>query len=175
MIRTSQVGRWYRGLTRRTAMAMATATTGALVLAAVSGCGGEVQPPRYCTAVGCLSGLNIAFDGTFDPMATYVVDIAEVTATSENVPMARCTRTGEGVGVFRMNCTSTTHDVGQGGDGVRFPNDIGIHKVHVIVSAGEDPSVQVGDQTLEAVVSSLEINGPGCGVCTSARASLTIP
>lgn len=35
--------------------------------------------------------------------------------------------------------------------------------------------VPLGGQTLEPVLTSTVINGPGCGVCTTARASVTIP
>jgi hypothetical protein len=174
MIRMSEFGRRYQGLTRR--VATAAAATVALVLAAVCGCGieGEHHSPMFCTLIGCLNGLTVGFDGNFDPQVTYLFDISEVISPSETAPMASCTRAMPSNDVLQINCT-TTREVTSDGDSVRFPNDVNVHKIVVTVSKVDGATVPLGSQTLEPVVTSAEINGPGCGVCTSARAGVTIP
>ena len=56
-------------------------------------------------------------------------------------------------------------------EGIRI-QDTTIQKLLVTVSAN---GTLLGEQTLEPVYTSSEINGLGCGVCTNAEVHLTIP
>jgi hypothetical protein len=125
---------------------------------------------RYCTARGCSEGLTISLRGGFDPDKTYVIDVNQLTSAGEAVPLIRCARTWPSSGNTGMECTSSQPFEA---DPFRIRlADQGSGKLQVIVSV--DGAV-VGQRDYDAVVASREINGEGCGFCTSGEVVVDFP
>src|SRR5260370_34270034 len=55
------------------------------LLALTSGCEGH-----GCTAIGCLEGLVVALDDTFETGRSYTIELNEMTATPEGVRFMTC-------------------------------------------------------------------------------------
>jgi hypothetical protein len=137
----------------------------AALLSAVPAC-----DSRGCTAIGCYQGLSITFGGNFTQSATYDVVVSVVTTTPETVPIATCTLVASDGGAAHLLCESQELHLEQSNT-LRF-DDTTLTKVLVSVSMG---GTTVAEQTFEPAYTTREINGPGCGTCTSAAIQMTIP
>ncbi|HZL19511.1 MAG TPA: hypothetical protein VFG23_17380 [Polyangia bacterium] len=123
-----------------------------------------------CGLVGCAQGLSITFDANFNQAATYDVVVSVVTATPETVPIATCTLVASDGGGAQLLCGSQEAHSEQSNT-LRI-EDTTLAKVLVSVSLGGNT---VAEQTFEPAYTTAEINGPGCGTCTSASIQMTIP
>jgi len=137
-----------------------------LLLVGLSTCGSE----HSCTLIDCLDGLNIQLDGKFEMGETYQVDISVITTTPEVVPIMRCSLSRPTENSWDLRCNSAfPHS--------EFGNRIQVRtteekKVKVAVSSN---AMTLGEQVFDVAYTSKEINGPGCGVCTSALIDVTVP
>jgi hypothetical protein len=123
-----------------------------------------------CGLVGCARGLSITFDANFSQAATYDVVVSVVTATPETVPIVTCTLVASGGDGAQLLCASQeAHS--ELSNTLRI-DDTTLSKILVSVSMGGNT---VAEQTFEPVYNTGEINGPGCGTCTSATVQMTIP
>ncbi len=130
----------------------------------ISGCG------YSCTAIGCLDGLTISFDGTPDPTATLQIDISQVTATPEVVLAMTCSLSPNAAGGHTLLCSSPrSHS--------EFGNMVVIHDYslkHLLVTVSSG-GTKLGEQTFDPTFASEEINGDGCGICTHASIRVMLP
>jgi hypothetical protein len=135
------------------------------LLSAVPACEG-----KSCGTVGCAQGLSIDFDANFSQAATYQVVVSVVTATPETVPIATCTLVASDGGGVQLLCDSM--EIHSELSNTLRIDDMTLSKILVSVSVGGNT---VTEQTFEPVYKAAEINGPGCGTCTSATVQMTIP
>jgi hypothetical protein len=143
------------------------------LLAAVLGLGvSSCELTHECTLIGCLDGLTVSF--TFGAAATgrheTDVQIDEVTATMEVAPLATC---HYAIGLepdIQWSCVSSRghSDFIRS---IRFPGT-DLRKVNVTVLSG---ATQISQQTFAPNYNSAEINGSGCGVCTTAQIHVDVP
>jgi len=129
-----------------------------------------------CTTIGCLDGLNLRLEGAFLPGKTYELEVSSVSDGDQAASLMLCTVTAPAAGSAGGNaglttsCTSALAHVNVGN--LIQIQDTTLKQVRVSVSLD---GVPVGEQAFQATYQSREINGPGCGVCTSANESITIP
>ena len=135
--------------------------TAALLL--LSGCGG-----LQCTLKGCGGDLSIFLGSGFDKTKSYSIDVNDVTGTGSL--LTSCTLAPATGGESPLKCSAEvakwTGPYYIRLDGVRPA------KVLVTVSAG---GAKLSEQMFAPVYEDQEINGRGCGVCTTARVDLNIP
>jgi hypothetical protein len=124
-----------------------------------------------CTLVGCLDGLNIQLDGKFETGKAYQLDISTITTTPEIVPFMRCSVARLTENNWDLRCNSAFPHSEVLGNRIQI-RTTEFTKLKVVVSSS---GMTLGEQTLDAGYTSKEINGPGCGVCTSALVSVTVP
>jgi hypothetical protein len=136
-----------------------------LALAVAVGALASAGCSQECGAAACLRGVGVSLEG-FAP-GTYEVKIAVVTATAEAAPLATCTLTGGDAGGPLLCASPEAHS--ELGNQVRI-DDTSYDRIQVTVSSN---GAQVTQQTFDVHYSSEEINGPGCGVCTSATLTVT--
>jgi hypothetical protein len=138
----------------------------ALLAAGSSGC----ESSHACSLVGCLDGVIVSFTG-LGAHPSYDITITPVTTTPDVVPLATCTIDASDAGARQLTCTSSfeTHD--EFGLSVRI-QDSTLQAIQISVSSDGTP---VAQQTFDVSYQSSEINGPGCGVCTQASVSMTVP
>ena len=137
----------------------------AALLSAVPAC-----DSHGCTTQGCPQGLSITFEGNFTAGATYDVVVSVVTATPETVPIATCTLVASDGGAAQLLCGSMEAHSEQ--PNILRIEDTTLSKVLVSVSMG---GTTVAEQTFEPAYTTREINGAGCGTCTSAAIQMMIP
>jgi len=119
---------------------------------------------QTCGAAACFQGVVVSFTG-FAP-GTYEVEIGAVTTTSQAAPIATCTlMAGDSAGPLSCSSSESHSEIG---NQVTI-GDTSLDQIQVTVSANGAPVTQ---QTLQVNYHSDEINGPGCGVCTSARVNV---
>lgn len=135
----------------------------AAALLLLSGCG------RTCTTIGCLGGLLISLDGGFDGTTSYRIDVNEMTDAAKGALLTSCTLSPAAGAEPQLKCSSTTAQLLSK---TIWISGVEPAKVLVTVLAGD---AKLGEQLFEPAYDSQEINGSGCGVCTTAQASLTIP
>lgn len=129
------------------------------------GCG-----EHACGLVGCLNGLTVTFSGNYEAGATYTAVVNRVASVPETVPLATCQIEPSPEGGHRAVCTSATVHSEIANSTRIEQNDL----TNLRVAVSRD-GTQLGEQTFQPAYSSREINGPGCGVCTSASVSVEIP
>lgn len=137
----------------------------ASLLAAVPACEGKGGGD-----VGCAEGLSITFDANLSQAATYDVVVSVVTTTPETVPIATCTLVASDGGGVQLLCGSMENH-SEDSNTLRI-DDPTLAKILVTISSGGNT---VAEQIFEPVYTAKEINGPGCGICTSASLQMTIP
>ena len=150
---------------RRRLIEGAAAVVGSLALASF-GC-----EPQKCGAVGCLRGVNIHFEGTFQPGKTYAIQISELTPTPEVVPIMKCSLTGAAAGATPELLCSSAQMHATFATQVQI-DDVVLHQLRIAISADGTP---VGQQDYPVLYASREINGPGCGTCTTAGITVALP
>jgi hypothetical protein len=138
----------------------------AILLAVAPAC----EASHSCSAIACLEGLSITFDGSFAEGTTYDMVVSVVTATPETVQIATCTLSASDGGAAQLLCGSPEAHT-ELGNTIRI-DDITLSKVIVSVSTGGNT---VAEQTFQPAYTSGESGGPGCGTCTSAAIHMTIP
>ena len=126
---------------------------------------------RACTLKGCFDGLNIQLDGKFEIGKVYDVNISVITTTPEVVPIMICSITRPTENGWDLRCSSVLPHSEIFGNRIQI-RTTEITKLGVVVSSS---GAKVGEQTFDVTYTSQEINGPGCGVCTSALVNVTIP
>jgi hypothetical protein len=136
----------------------------AILPLAISGC------KTACGDVGCLGGLNISFVGWFDLGKTYDITLSVLTATPEVVPIVHCSYSDPAGGGAGLLCSSASRFTASGTQ-LSIEDDT-IKNLRVNISA--DGAV-VGQQDYQVAFSSSEINGDGCGTCTSASLTVDFP
>ena len=137
-------------------------------LLAVLGALGAFGCDHSCGAVGCNNGLSLSFAG-FTPGSTYQIVVSVVTPM-EVIPFVTCTAAPDDLGAEQLSCASDQLHA-ESGTTLRIPDDT-LKQLQVNVSSNGTHFVQ---QTFAVTFESKEINGPGCGVCTSADITMTIP
>ncbi len=138
----------------------------ALPAFATAGCAGH-----GCTDQGCADGLNVSFSG-LDASSSYEIAIAQPLATGYVFTFMTCTLGPTDGGARQLACSSTSEEHREGYDASVQILDNTIKKLQITVSSG---GVQIAQQTFDVSYTSKEINGPGCGVCTTAHVAMTIP
>lgn len=125
---------------------------------------------HQCKAIGCLEGLNILLTGGFDPDKTYTIDLSRLTSTGAAVPVMSCARTWPSTSGALMDCTSSLRFQA---DPYRIQIfDQSITRLRVAISV--DGAI-VNQKDYDVAFSSREINGEGCGWCTSASVNVDFP
>ncbi|HRI50575.1 MAG TPA: hypothetical protein PLW65_10375 [Pseudomonadota bacterium] len=133
----------------------------AATLLLLSGCG-------PCATIGCPSELSISLDGGFDGTKSYRIDVNEGTATG--ALLTSCTLSPMAGAEWSLKCSSAMARL-TGPDAIRLD---GVRPAKLLVTVSADDT-KLGEQMLTPVYASEEIGGRGCGVCTSAQVSLTVP
>lgn len=141
------------------------AGTGALLLAAAVGCATD----HACTAIGCLDGLTVSLDGNFEPGSTYRIDVNQVSGNDATAVMS-CTWTPTAPALQPPVCTSSIEHA-EFGSRIQIRSNT-LTKVKVAVTKDD---VFVGEESFEPKYAAREINGEGCGTCTQASISVTVP
>ena len=137
----------------------------ALLAAGAGGC----ESSRVCSLIGCLDGVTVTFTG-LGAHSSYDIVIAPVPATTDGAPLATCTLETSDAGVRRLTCASSETHI-EFDTSVRIEDDT-LHTIQITVSSG---GAQVAQQTFDVTYQSSEINGPGCGVCTTASVMMVVP
>jgi hypothetical protein len=137
-----------------------------LLAATAAGCDGS----HTCTLIGCLDGVAISFEG-LNLGTTYDIAIADLNMMAHAaVPIMTCTAAATDAGYQTLSCSSSeAHS--EIGTTVHI-RDTTLSAVEVTVSSN---GVQLSDRSFDVNYTSKEINGPGCGVCTSASVTMTVP
>lgn len=139
-----------------------------MLLLPLAGAGCEEQ--RTCATIACLEGLTISLDGNIDSSATLQVDITMQTPGGPS-PVMTCTLspTGDGGGP-PLTCNSS------------LPHSVLGRTIWIQSNSLRDLTVSVSSsgavltqKTFTPAYATREIGGPGCGKCTSASMSITIP
>jgi len=130
---------------------------------------GAVGCGHACNAIGCLDGLVLAFDGLVAG-TTYQVTVSQVTATPETIPVATCTAVVAANGSPQLSCSSERPHT-ESSNTLQF-HDTELTKLVITVSSN---GMTLVNQAADVSYTSSEINGPGCGVCTQASVSVTVP
>jgi hypothetical protein len=135
-----------------------------LLASGAAGC----ESNHACTLIGCLDGVVVSFNG-LDAHASYEIDVSAV-STAEVASIMTCTVAATDAGSQQLACTSSeAHS--EFGTSVQI-RDSTLGKLQITVSSG---GTQVAQQTFDVTYQSREINGSGCGVCTSASVTMTVP
>jgi hypothetical protein len=137
----------------------------ALLLAATAGCGGQ------CNDIGCLDGLVVQFGGTPQLGKTYAITLSTVTRTPEVVPFMRCQLTTVAAGQTTLTCESTLEHRELGSSVQLAGAARGYDNLFVQVALD---GVQQSERRFEVMWKKEELNGPGCGVCTSASVDVEL-
>lgn len=138
----------------------------ALLAAGAIGC----EASHVCATVGCLYGVTVSFTG-LGAHPSYDITIASVTPPPDVVPISTCTLDVTDGGSRQLACTSSSETVDVSGTTVRIQDNT-LDSLQITVSSG---GAQVAQQTFDVTYQSSEINGPGCGVCTTASLVMTVP
>jgi len=98
------------------------------------------------------------------------VTVSNVTATPETIPVATCTAGVAAGGSTQLFCDSQlSHS--ESGSTLQFQGTE-LKKLLITVSSN---GMTLVNRTEDVAYTSREINGPGCGVCTSASLTVTVP
>jgi hypothetical protein len=138
-----------------------------LLLAPLAGGGCDLS--KSCTAIGCLDGLTITFAGNIDPNATLRIDLARRTA-GEPVPFMACMSSPTGTSGRLTQCNSALNHTELGTAVIIHDTTL----TELMVTVSESGTVLVED-SFTAAYTTREINGPGCGTCTSGSHTVTVP
>lgn len=138
-----------------------------VVVVALAGC----EYGQTCAAIGCSDGLNVQLNGNFEIGRSYQVDISTITVTPEVVPIMRCSLTRPTENGWDLRCNSAIPHSESFGNWIQM-RTTEFKKLQVAV---ESDGITLGEQVLDVSYTSKEINGPGCGVCTSAVVNVTVP
>jgi hypothetical protein len=124
-----------------------------------------------CTLIGCREGLLITFDGSFEPNKTYDIVVSDVT-TAESVRLLACTLTppADSSLATTLECASVSPHSEQGG--TVSLRDVQPARLDIKVSVG---GTQIADKQFDVAFKTVELNGPGCGTCTSASLTMSLP
>jgi len=143
-----------------------------LALLAVNGCSSDGSSSgRTCTLMACNEGLVVNFDHDFPFGTTYEVSIAQVTGDEPPPVFATCEFVKEASGEsVSLRCSSALQHQEFGESAVL--RDTSLERLLVTISV--DGSV-VDTQQFEVSYTTREINGPGCGYCTSASILVSAP
>ena len=133
----------------------------ASVLAAVAsvGCDG----PRICRAIGCLDGLNVNLDDSFDPNRSYTIQVIDVTSSGAPADLGTCALAPAPQNP-RLTCAP-----GQSFGGSIYLG--GARPATVRISVASE-GIVLSDETVTPTYTSREINGEGCGTCTQASVAV---
>jgi len=123
-----------------------------------------------CGAVGCIGGVIVSLQGGFDPDKPYTIELSRLTPSGEATVLTTCTRLASSTAGLQLSCTPAAGP--QTNPYMIQILDNSITGLRVVISA--DGGV-VGQKDYAVHVTSDEINGPGCGVCTGARVSVDFP
>jgi hypothetical protein len=126
---------------------------------------------RTCTDIGCLDGLIIQLKGNFELGKTYDLQIDTITTMPEVVPVMSCSVLRPAENQWDVRCRSSFTHTENLGNTIQI-RSTEIKKMMVTVSSG---GAMLGQQMLEASYTSKEINGEGCGTCTSGVVDVTVP
>lgn len=124
--------------------------------------------PDVCSTVACPDGLNIVIEGNLQPGMSYEVEVSTETPLPETVPIMRCTLTVDGRGGRALRCSSELRH--SESDGIHFVDRL--PSVHVRVSKA---TTTLAEQSFTPMYVTREPNGPGCGTCTSAAVTISVP
>ena len=133
----------------------------AAALLLLSGCG-------PCALLGCPGELSIYLGGGFVNTTSYRIDVNDMTGTG--ALLTSCTLAPATGAESPLKCSSEVARL-TGPDAIRL-DGVRPAKVLVTVSTGDS---KLSEQMFAPVYADQEINGRGCGVCTSAQVSLTVP
>jgi hypothetical protein len=125
---------------------------------------------QVCSAIGCLEGLNIWLEGGFDPDKPYTIELSRPMPGGGQVPVMSCVRTMPLSSGTQMTCTSSLRFVAD-------PHHIqildqSITKLRVVISA---EGAVISQRDFDIKFPRQEINGRGCGWCTSASITIDEP
>lgn len=129
-----------------------------------SGC----EQEHACTLIGCRDGLVMSFDGLIAG-STYQIVVSVVTPTA-TAPLVTCTAAPGANGDQQLTCDSVDSHT-EVGTTLQI-HDSTLNQIQVTVSSN---GAQLSQQTFTIGYQSVEINGPGCGVCTHADVTVTLP
>lgn len=138
---------------------------GVAALVGNAGCG-----EHECGLVGCANGLTVTFDGNYEAGATYTANVSGGTSGLDIAVELACAIEPAAPGGHRAVCTSALPHY-EVANSTRLPQT-DLTSVRIAVSKD---GATLGAQTFQPTYVAREINGPGCGVCTSAAVSVTIP
>jgi len=119
--------------------------------------------------MGCDDGLTVDFHGG-KPGSTYRLEVASVTPLPEIVPIVVCSLEVIDPNRQRLSCSS--RELHREIAGRLVINDAGLRNVLVSVFLSDEPVTQ---QQFAVRYTTAEINGSGCGTCTSASVEVAIP
>jgi hypothetical protein len=126
---------------------------------------------KACTDIGCREGLLITFDDSFESSKTYDVVVSDVT-TAESVRILGCTLLppADSSLAATLECTSPSPH-SESGRTVSLREAQPMH-LDIEVSMG---GAQIADKQFDVAFKTVELNGPGCGTCTSASVTMSLP
>jgi hypothetical protein len=131
-----------------------------LAVLAVASTAAACDGQSDCGNVGCLTGLNLSFDG-LDASLTYQIVVAVTKPADGIVGIAECMLVPVAGASQRLYCSSGASHSETGN--LLNIRDTSLQQIQVTVSTN---GTQVVQQTIDVTYTSSEINGPGCGVCT---------
>ena len=133
---------------------------------------GALACDHACGLIGCRQGLLITLDDTFEKGKTYDVVISELTTTPETVPLVTCIYVvpSETTAVPTLSCTSTLAHA-ELGSTIQVRDWMPAH-ISVKVSSG---GAVLAEKTIDPKFVGKELNGPGCGTCTNAAVTMSLP
>jgi hypothetical protein len=126
--------------------------------------------PGLRSIIQSLGGLVAVLDGRFDGTTPYRIDVNEMSATAKGALLTSCTLSPAAGADPQLKCSSAVAKL----ELFKTIRLQGIEPAQVLVTVSVGDT-KLGEQMFEPAYSSEEINGSGCGVCTSAQASVTIP
>jgi hypothetical protein len=123
-----------------------------------------------CTTRGCLEGLQLVLDGELAASADLQIVFAAVTSTAV-VPIVTCSLAWAATGQEQLLCGSGAQHAELSSRQITL-RDTSLTKVRVTISSG---GAKLSEQDLDVHYVSEEINGPGCGLCTTAMGHVALP
>jgi hypothetical protein len=146
----------------------------ALVFAAILGLSavaGGACSSLTCAAVACLEGLVVHLDGDFEPGTFDVALIEDGPAGSAQFMTCSLSVAAADAGAARQLLCSSAVDHSELGTMIQIRRD-DVDGLTVVVSSS---GTEIGRQSFQPAYMTREINGPGCGTCTSAAVHVTVP
>jgi hypothetical protein len=138
---------------------------------ALSTIGGGACLSRTCSGIACLEGLVVHLDGDFEPGDTFDVALLEDGAAG-SAQFMTCSLSipASGPSAAQVSCSSPVEH-SELGTMIQIRGDHIASLIVVVSSSG----TELGRQSFQPEYTTREINGPGCGTCTSAAVHVTMP